>query len=114
MMTMTKTNEKPLPNINNLESEKDLIVKYGMRKGTLLEKSVSVSREKMLEWEEPLRKKFWYYTTYPDLFLEEVLIPTDSTFKLLFTQRIFLREMMRFNTVHITAARGFSKTFLSV
>lgn len=111
---MTKTNEKPLPNINNLESEKDLIVKYGMRKGTLLEKSVSVSREKMLEWEEPLRKKFWYYTTYPDLFLDEVLIPTDSTFKLLFTQRIFLRAMMRFNTVHITAARGFSKTFLSV
>lgn len=102
-----------LPNINSV-IRKDEVKKYGMRDGTIIEKSVAVSEEKMIEWEAHLKEKFEYYCAYPDRFVDEVLTPTDSNFKLLFTQRIFLRAMMRFNSIHITAARGFSKTFISV
>ncbi len=102
-----------LPSVStpNIEEE---VVKHGMRDGIILEKGVAVTYDKMLEWEDNLRKKFHFYATFPDLFVDEVLTPTESNFKLLFTQRIFLRAMMRFSSVHITAARGFSKTFISV
>ena len=68
----------------------------------------------MLVWESHLQSKLSYYSAYPDRFVDEILTPSESNFKLLFSQRIFLRSMMRFNSIHITAARGFSKTFLSV
>lgn len=101
-----------LPNITAVKKEE--AKKFGLRMGTIIEKGVAVTEQKILEWEGKLKEKFQYYCAYPDKFVDEVLTPTDSNFKLLFTQRIFLRAMMRFNSVHITAARGFSKTFISI
>lgn len=116
-MKMTSSVEnlrKPqLPSIDVIVKPEDS-GKFGVRNNVILEKGVVVTQEKMIAWEDNLRKKFEYYTTYPDLFVDEILTPIDSNFSLLFSQRIFLRAMMRFSSVHLTAARGFSKTFLSV
>ena len=113
-MKMIESEKKlQLPSIDVIVKPEDSN-KFGIRDGVILEKGVVVTQEKMIAWEENLRNKFEYYTAYPDRFVDEVLTPVDSNFNLLFSQRIFLRAMMRFNSVHLTAARGFSKTFLSV
>lgn len=102
-----------LPGIETLPRRRERDV-YGIRENTIVEKGVAVTQEKMEAWEKHLQRKFNFYSTYPDRFVDEILNPVDSKFNLLFSQRVFLRAMMRFNAVHITAARGFSKTFLSV
>lgn len=105
--------QKPLPLLRTVPN-KDLTASYGMRFNTPVEKGVMITTEKMEACEYGLKKKMQYYTAYPDLFVDEILTPTASEFKLLFSQRIFLRAMMRYNQVHITASRGYSKTFLAV
>lgn len=102
-----------LPGVNNTIGIEERN-KFGMRKGLPVEKGVVISPRELTEKKDLLLPKLRYYTVYPDMFVDEVLVPTDSNFKLLFTQRIFMRAMMRFKAVHITAARGFSKTFISV
>lgn len=87
---------------------------YGERDGTPIEKGFIVTEDKLIASIDKLEERMQYYSAYPDMFMEEVMTPADSNFKFLFTQRIFLRAMMRFRAVHITAARGFSKTFTSV
>lgn len=104
---------RTLPLINTLP-KKDGGKKYGMRKGTPIEKGVIINEERLSSSLNNLKKKMNYYTAYPDLFVDEVLTPTDSSFSLLFTQRVILRSLIRFTSIHITAARGFSKTFIAV
>ena len=104
---------RTLPLINTLP-KKDGGKKYGMRKGTPIEKGVIINEERLSNSLNNLKKKMNYYTAYPDLFVDEVLTPTDSSFSLLFTQRVILRSLIRFTSIHITAARGFSKTFIAV
>lgn len=104
---------RTLPLINTLP-KKGGGKKYGMRKGTPIEKGVIINEERLKNSLNNLEKKMNYYTAYPDLFVDEVLTPTDSSFSLLFTQRIILRSLIRFTSIHITAARGFSKTFIAV
>lgn len=86
----------------------------GERFNTPVEKGIVISEDKMISLEDKIKKKIEFYTAYPDLFLDEVLNPTESGFSLLFAQRLFMRAIMRFRRVHITAARGFSKTFTSI
>lgn len=105
--------------MSNLPSIKSIIKNaeikaFGEKWGTPVEKGVVITEEKLLASIDKLEERMQYYTAYPDRFIDEVLTPQESNFKLLFTQRIFLRSMMRFRAVHITAARGFSKTFISV
>lgn len=104
---------RTLPLINTLP-KKGGGKKYGMRKGTPIEKGVIINEERLKNSLNNLEKKMNYYTAYPDLFVDEVLTPTDSSFSLLFTQRVILRSLIRFTSIHITAARGFSKTFIAV
>lgn len=88
--------------------------KHGVRKGTIIEKGVIINEERLSGSLNNLKKKLSFYSAYPDLFVDEVLTPTDSNFSLLFTQRVILRSLIRYNSIHITAARGFSKTFIAV
>ena len=56
---------------------------------------------------------FGFFTAYPDIFLD-LITPEDEKFELYFYQRIFLRSVMRFRKVYLTAARAFSKSFLTI
>ena len=53
------------------------------------------------------------YTVYPDIYLDTIQ-PENSQFDLFPYQRCFLRSLMRYNQVYITATRAASKSFLSV
>ena len=53
------------------------------------------------------------FVAYPDILID-LITPSDSTFKLFFYQRIFLRACMRFRYVFGTYTRAFSKSFLAI
>lgn len=84
------------------------------RFGVPIEKDVPLTHEKMLALEAKIREKLAIYSAYPDIWADEVLIPTDSSFSWMFYQRIILRQLARVPINHITAARGVSKTFLTL
>lgn len=52
-----------------------------------------------------------YFRYYPDHFLD-FIAPENSRVKLFFFQRVYLRIMMRYQKVFLTATRGTSKSFL--
>lgn len=62
---------------------------------------------------EDFRKYASLWRKYPDLFID-MITPPDSSFKLFFYQRVFLRASMRYRYVYATFTRAFSKSFLSV
>lgn len=72
-----------------------------------------VSEERLLENLDKVRKLIAFYREYPDLFIDDIKGP-DSGFKFRFSQRIFLRAVMRHKYVYATFTRGFSKSFLSI
>ena len=72
-----------------------------------------VSEERLRNNLEQLRREIAFYREYPDLFVDAIKGP-DSTFKFRFTQRIFLRCIMRHRYVYCTFTRGFSKSFLAI
>ncbi len=67
-------------------------------------KSFETSKEK---WRELCS----YFRWYPDKFLDFISSP-DSKIELYFYQRIYLRIMMRYRKVFLTATRGTSKSYL--
>lgn len=52
-----------------------------------------------------------YFRYYPDHFID-FISPPNSKIKLYFYQRVYLRVMMRYRKVFVTATRGTSKSFL--
>lgn len=84
------------------------------RYGTPIQKGATIGVPFLTKYEEQMQNKISFYTAYPDVFVDEVLKPTSSNFKFLFMQRILMREIMRKSVIHVTAARGFSKTFTSL
>lgn len=104
---------RELPLIDTMPKDENTKV-LGQRKGTPIEKGIVITAEKMERSMNGLKKKLAYYSAYPDMFVDEVLIPSGSSFNLLFTQRIILRNVLRCSSLHLTAARGFSKTFTCV
>lgn len=83
------------------------------RDGVELEKGVLVSEEWLINHEQFLLKQIEFFTAYPDLFLDLITPPTSS-FTLFPYQRVFLRGMMRYTKIYITAARATAKTFLAI
>lgn len=81
--------------------------------GIVLEKGVVITHDFLERNEELIRQYVQFFSAYPDLFLD-IIKPTDKNFNLFPYQRIFLRAVMRFTTIYITAARATSKTFLSI
>ena len=72
-----------------------------------------VSEQRLRDNLDAIRREIAFYREYPDLFVDAIKGP-DSTFKFRFTQRIFLRCIMRHRYVYCTFTRGFSKSFLAI
>lgn len=72
-----------------------------------------VSEERLRQNLDLIRKKIAFYREYPDLFVDDIKGP-DCTFNFRFTQRIFLRCIMRHRYVYCVFTRGFSKSFLAI
>lgn len=60
---------------------------------------------------EKWRELCSYFREYPDKFLD-FISPPDAKISLYFYQRVYLRIMMRYRKVFITATRGTSKSYL--
>lgn len=60
---------------------------------------------------EKWRELCSYYRYYPDHFID-FISPPDCKIQLYFYQRVYLRIMMRYRKVFLTATRGTSKSFL--
>lgn len=110
---MTELNYRELPFLNT-KVEDDRLFNYPTRFGTPIEKGVSLTEEKIKTLEKRLQDKIAFWTLYPDLWADEVLIPSSSTFEWKTYQRVQLRAQARRPLIHGTAARGVSKTFVGV
>lgn len=76
-------------------------------------KKREVSRERILENIDEIRKSIAFYREYPDIFVDDIKGP-ECVFKFRFTQRIFLRAAMRNKELYAVFPRGFSKSFISM
>ena len=90
----------------SLQNLLDLSSSHGMIKE-------EVSSQRLLNSLDALRDMIAFYREYPDLFVDDIKGP-DCTFKFRFTQRIFLRSIMRHRYVYCVFTRGFSKSFLAI
>lgn len=79
----------------------------------LVDKSkVNENKIKSFESVKPQWKELCsYFRYYPDHFID-FISPPDAKVKLYFYQRVYLRIMMRYRKVFVTATRGTSKSFL--
>ena len=87
--------------------------KVGYKHGFPIEKGVILNEEYLLKHKKEIGDTFQFFSAYPDLFID-LITPEGDNFKLFFYQRIFLRAIMRFREVYLTAARAFSKSFLTI
>lgn len=87
--------------------------RIGYKKGFPVEKGVVLSKDFLEGNRDKIAETFEFFSAYPDLFLD-MITPEDENFELFFYQRIFLRAVMRFKEVYLTAARAFSKSFLTI
>lgn len=85
----------------------------GYKNGIPIEKGVVLNEDYLRKHKEEIGDIFGFFTAYPDIFLD-LITPEDEKFQLYFYQRIFLRSVMRFRKVYLTAARAFSKSFLTI
>jgi hypothetical protein len=72
-----------------------------------------VSSQRLMSSLDALREEIAFYREYPDLFIDDIKGP-KCTFEFRFTQRIFLRCIMRHRYVYCVFTRGFSKSFLAI
>ena len=87
--------------------------KIGYKDGIPIEKGIILNEEYLLQHKQEIGELFSFFSAYPDLFID-LITPEDDNFQLFFYQRIFLRAIMRFREVYLTAARAFSKSFLTI
>lgn len=72
-----------------------------------------VSEQRLRENIDAIRSAISFYREYPDIFVDDIKGP-DCGFHFRFTQRIFLRAIMRHRYVYCVFTRGFSKSFLAI
>lgn len=85
----------------------------GYKRGIPIEKGVTLNEAYLQENKDKIGEMFSFFSAYPDLFID-LITPENDNISLFFYQRIFLRAAMRFKTVYLTAARAFSKSFLTI
>ena len=85
----------------------------GSREGIPIEKGVVLTESFLIEHEELIQRYMEYFTAFPDLFLD-MIKTSEKDFTIFCYQRIFLRALMRFKEVYITAGRATAKTFWSI
>lgn len=88
-------------------------VKRLEKEGVALDKGVVLTEDFLNDSRELFEKYGNLFTVYPDIFLD-LITPEEEEFKLFFYQRIFLRAVMRFRLVYVTACRAWSKSFLTI
>lgn len=76
-------------------------------------RKAEVTEERLLNDIDEIRDLIAFYREYPDLFVDDIKGP-DCVFKFRFTQRVFLRIIMRHKYVYAVFPRGFSKSFLAM
>lgn len=89
------------------QTKKNLPTRFGVP----IEKNKVITQADLVRLEDKLKEKFTFWTAYPDLWADEVLIQEGSAFSWKFYQRIMDRQMARVPLNHDTGARGVSKTF---
>lgn len=88
-------------------------VKRLEKEGVALDKGVVLTEDFLNDSQELFEKYGNLFSSYPDVFLD-LITPEEEEFKLFFYQRIFLRAVMRFRLVYVTACRAWSKSFLTI
>lgn len=83
------------------------------RENIPLEKGVVLTEQYLTSIQDLLEKYMNFFTAYPDIFLD-LIAPVDAQIKLFPYQRVFLRAVMRFKNVYVTACRAFSKSFITI
>jgi hypothetical protein len=76
-------------------------------------KKIGLSEERVRAQIPNFVKWTSFWREYPDI-LVDMMTPPDSTFRLFFYQRIFLRAAIRYKYCYATFTRAFSKSFLSL
>ena len=71
-----------------------------------------VTKERLSENLDAIRKEIAFFREYPDLFIDTIKGP-DSKFNFRFTQRIFLRSIMRHRYVYCVFTRGEQRSLCS-
>lgn len=101
---------------HNNYSQKDRLYRDNREKyNNMQSKETSLVNVKMIKSFDDVKEKWRMYASYfrwyPDKFLDFIQ-PEDAKMKLYVYQRIYLRIMMRYRKVFLTATRGTSKSFL--
>lgn len=79
------------------------------------QQKVEIDKEKIKEDIQYYQRIIAYWRKYPDKFVDYLCsLNPDNQFKFYFSQRLYLRIVMRYRTFYATFSRGFSKSFLAV
>lgn len=76
--------------------------KIGYKDGIPIEKGVILNESYLESVEDKIREVMSIFSAYPDIYLD-LIKPEESRVNLFFYQRIFLRAVMRFQKVNVTA-----------
>ena len=76
-------------------------------------KKLGLSEERISAIVPVARNYIAYWREYPDMFID-FMAGENSTFKLFFYQRVFLRAAMRHKYIYAVFPRAYSKSFLSM
>ena len=98
-----------LRSLNRTEQD----VQIYKREDIILEKGVALTEQYLTSIQQLLERYMNFFTAYPDLYLD-IIAPQDAQIKLFPYQRVFLRAIMRFKNVYVTACRAFSKSFITI
>ena len=97
---MIETKKKKI--LKNKENLFQASQKVGYKEGVPIEKGVVLNEEYLEDNFDDLGEICSIFTAYPDVFLD-LITPEGSGVNLFFYQRIFLRAVMRFQRVNVTA-----------
>lgn len=89
------------------------LIERGKRDGIEIEKGAVLNEDWLEANFEEIGKICNIFAAYPDIYLD-IIKPADSNFELFFYQRIFLRAIMRYKIIYVTACRAFSKSFITI
>lgn len=87
-----------LRSLNRTEQD----VQVYKREDIILEKGVALTEQYLTDIQQLLERYMNFFTAYPDLYLD-IIAPTEAQIKLFPYQRVFLRAIMRFKNVYVTA-----------
>lgn len=98
-----------LPSMNRINTD----IQQSLREGIPIEKGVILTEDYLKKNIDLFEKYANYFTAYPDVFLD-IIAPENPMIRLFPYQRVFLRAIMRYKNVYVTACRAFSKSFITI